>query len=252
MLPTAAAAEVLDVPPEIDVLFIGERHDNPTHHRNQADTVAALAPAALVFEMIEPRHALAASRLDRDDADALQAALEWEARGWPAFGLYAPIFAAAPGAALFGGALPPEVVRAAVESGAAAQMPGAKLFGLDRPLHPDEAAARVELQADAHCDALPDDLLPGMVEAQRLRDAAIARAVIAARAETGGLVVVITGNGHARTDWGAPALLARAEPGLAIHAVGQLELEAPEGQPFDATVSTPPVVRPDPCTAFER
>lgn len=73
--------------------------------------------------------------------------------------------------------------------------------------------------------------------------------MIAALAETGGPVAVITGNGHARLDWGAPALLAQARPDLSILSIGQLEDQA-EDAPFDVwTVSSAPE-RDDPCAAF--
>ena len=89
----------------------------------------------------------------------------------------------------------------------------APLFGLDAALDPEEQATREAGQMAAHCDALPDHVLPGMVEAQRLRDAALSRAIVAAILETdGGPVAVITGNGHARTDWGIPPMLTRALP----------------------------------------
>ena len=35
---------------------IGEVHDNPHHHRNQARAVAALKPGAIVFEMLTPEN----------------------------------------------------------------------------------------------------------------------------------------------------------------------------------------------------
>jgi uncharacterized iron-regulated protein len=35
-----------------DVVVLGEVHDNPQHHANQAAVVRALQPSALVFEMI--------------------------------------------------------------------------------------------------------------------------------------------------------------------------------------------------------
>ena len=81
----------------------------------------------------------------------------------------------------------------------------------------------------AHCDALPEDMLPGMVAVQRLRDAVLARAVVRAMDDTGGPVAVITGNGHARRDWGMPAMLARAAPDLDVWVLGQTEEDQPAG-----------------------
>ena len=90
-----------------------------------------------------------------------------------------------------------------------------------------------------------------MVEAQRLRDATLAEAVLAERAAVPGRpVVLITGNGHARRDRGVPALLARAAVGLEVLTIGQLE-SAPEAPPpFDLWLVTAPAERSDPCDTF--
>ena len=245
------------------MIVLGEIHDNPEHHALQARIVKTLQPGALVFEMLEPRHAAQARGISRDDATALERAFAWEDRGWPDFEMYHPIFAAAPKAEIFGGAMPPEDVRRAVSEGAAAVFGGASaIFGLDQPLPEDQLAIRVALQDDAHCNAMPQDLLPGMVEAQRLRDAALARTTLEAveemRARGDALrVVVITGNGHARTDWGMPEMLARAFPEfgedrLRIATLGQFEEQAPDNPPFRHWVVTEAAERGDPCAAFAK
>lgn len=246
-------------PPAADVLVLGEVHDNPDHHRNQARAVAAVAPAAVVYEMLTPELAARVTPeligdLIADPAansTALGQALEWEKRGWPDFSLYAPIFAAAPDAQVFGGGLPVAEVRRAIAEGAGPVFgPDAALFGLDQPLDPAQQDAREAGQLADHCDALPAAMLPGMVEAQRLRDAAIARAAIKAHAATGGPVVIITGNGHARPDWGVPALLALAAPDLRVVAIGQAEGDIPAKTPFATITVSPPAPRDDPCLAF--
>lgn len=235
-----------------DVLVLGEVHDNPAHHRLQADRVAAFAPAALVFEMLTRAQAARITPALRDDPAALAKALDWTDGGWPDFAMYYPIFAAAPDARIYGAQVPPAEARAAMEKGVATIFgPRAPDYGLTRPLPPAEQALREALQARAHCGALPDDVLPAMVQVQRLRDAALARAVVRARRETGGPVVVITGNGHARPDWGVPAVLARLAPELRVHSVGQGEGGRPPQGRFDEVVISAYVPdRPDPCAAF--
>lgn len=231
-----------------DVVILGEVHDNPAHHLIQAERVAEIAPAALVFEMLTPAQAAAAARLDWQDEAALGAALDWEESGWPDFSLYHPIFAAAPrGAALYGAALSREEVRRAMSEGAAAvfeQKAGAWLGEVS----PQEQVRREAGQMAAHCNALPEEILSGMVEAQRLRDAHFARIVLKALDETGGPVVLITGTGHARTDWGVPAVLARIRPEVNVHSVGMIEEET--DAPFDEVIATAPAEREDPCAAF--
>lgn len=243
-------SQVLDLPPA-DVIILGEVHDNHTHHLNQATAIAALRPAALVFEMFGPDAALAATPAMRASPSRLEQALGWADSGWPDFAMYYPIFVAAPEAAIFGGDIPRDDVRRAVSDGAAQVMgPSASLFGLDQPLDADQQAVREAGQMAAHCDALPEDMLPGMVEAQRLRDAGLARAVIAALAETGGPVAVITGNGHARTDWGMPGMLAQARPDVSVLSIAQFETPQ-DTAPYDHWLVTPTIARDDPCLAFQ-
>jgi len=63
---------------------------------------------------------------------------------------------------------------------------------------------------------------------------------------------VITGNGHARTDWGAPALIGLAAPQVGVFSVAILE-QAPDGDlPADAWIMTAPHDRPDPCDGFRQ
>lgn len=234
-----------------DVVVLGEVHDNPAHHAHQAQAVAALRPAALVFEMLTPDQAARVTPQNRTDAAELEAALGWEAAGWPDFAMYHPIFLAAPGAAIHGAALPRDEVRQAVRSGAAAVFGAeAATYGLDQPLEPEDLAARIALQEAAHCGKLPADLLPGMVEAQRLRDAALARAVVQAMAQTGGPVAVITGTGHARRDQGLPVPLALAAPGLRVLSLGQLEADPGPDAPFDLWIVTEAPPRGAPCAAL--
>ncbi len=233
-----------------DVVVMGEIHDNPFHHAEQAARVTALDPAAIVFEMLTEDQAAAVTPLLRDDAAALEAALGWTASGWPDFAMYYPIFAAS-AARIYGAAVPRENARRAMEAGIAGAFPGdAPLYGLDRPLPADEQAMREALQMAAHCDALPPEMLPPMVEVQRLRDAMLARAVMQAMADTGGPVAVITGNGHARRDWGVPSYLSRLDPALKVHVLGQTEDGAALDGGFDEVLSHPAIDRPDPCAAF--
>ncbi len=240
----------LDRLPRSDVVILGEVHDNPQHHVNQARAVSALQPTALVFEMLTPEQASGMPD-DRSDGAAVAAALGWEAAGWPDFAMYHPIFTAAPDAAIFGADLSEEDVRSAVSNGAALVFGReADRFGLTTALSAADQVARQSELLAAHCNALPTDLLPGMVEVQRLRDATLARAIVAAVAVTGGPVAVITGTGHARRDQGIPAVLARAAPNLSVLSVGQVEGPARPVEPFDLWIVTQSPARGDPCAAF--
>ena len=243
--------EAMDDLPSADIVFLGEIHDNAVHHANQARAVRAMQPRALVFEMLTPDQA-ARVPADRSDVAAMDAALGWSASGWPDFSLYQPIFAAAPDARIYGADVYEDEVRRALVEGAGPVFGvDAARFGLDTPLSEEEATRRQAEQAEAHCGAMPPEALPGMVEVQRLRDATLARAAIAAVADTGGPVVVITGTGHARRDWGAPAVVMPAAPVLTVLSVGQIEGQAEDDPPFDLWIVTDPQPgRGDPCAVF--
>ena len=234
------------------VVFLGEVHDNARAHARQAELVAALKPRALVFEMLTPAQAAKAVPELRGDGPALGQALGWEQAGWPDFAMYYPIFAAAPEARVYGAAVPRAEARAAMAAGVAASFGDeAGAFGLDHPLSEDQQAAREAFQHDAHCAALPAEMLPVMVDLQRLRDAVIARAALQALRETGGPVAVITGNGHARKDWGAPGYLAAAAPEVMQYSLGIVEPGGEDGA-FDAVETVAQAEREDPCAVFRK
>jgi len=234
-----------------DIVVIGEVHDNPGHHQAQARLVAEIAPTAMVFEMLTSEQANLITPELLGDKQAMALTLDWEQSGWPDFALYYPVFAAAPQARIHGAGVGREDARAAMEGGFDGPMQGeARRFGLDQPLPENQQSAREALQMAAHCDALPEEMLPGMVRIQRLRDAMLARAALIAFEQSGGPVVVIAGNGHARRDWAMPALLAVAAPELEVQVIGQTENEQPLSGGFDKVLSAPPPERDDPCDAF--
>ena len=233
------------------IALLGEVHDNPVHHLSQAHLVQALAPRAVVWEMLTEDQAARLTPERLAQTDSLSALLDWDQSGWPEFSLYQPIFAAATNARHYGAAVPRADARAAMEQGAAVFFGAdAARFGLDQPLSEQDQLMREGEQMAAHCDALPETLLPAMVAIQRLRDATLARSALLALEQTGGPVVVITGNGHVRRDQGVPSILAVAAPEIAVFALGQAE----EGQiagTFDFLLDARVVERPDPCAAFK-
>ncbi len=242
----------LDSLARVDVMILGEVHDNPVHHANQARAVAALDPRAVVFEMLTPAQARAITPRLRDDPDALAAALDWADSGWPDFALYYPIIKAAPGARIVGAEVARAKLRRAISDGAPAALfgPDAARFGLMTPLPAEQQRQREDMQAAAHCGVLPEEMLPGMVTGQRLRDAALARAALRALERTGGPVAVITGNGHARIDWGVPAVLEKVAPWVGVLSVGQFETPPAPPVPYDLWMVTVPAERGDPCAGL--
>ncbi|WP_264212444.1 ChaN family lipoprotein [Leisingera thetidis] len=235
-----------------DVVILGEVHDNAIHHQRQAELLAALQPKAVVWEMITAEQAAGLDPASLTDAEQVARDLDWANSGWPEFSLYAPAFAAASGAGQYGALVPRAEASSALEQGVAAYF-GAKAaarFGLDQPLPEAEQAAREADQQANHCNAMPAEMLPLLVDFQRLRDASLAAATDKALAETGGPVAVITGNGHARIDRGLAVYLARARPDAEIRSLGQSEDGQISGT-FDLVLEAPAAARPDPCLVFQ-
>jgi uncharacterized iron-regulated protein len=255
-----AEAELVQRLAAAEVVILGELHDSPVHHARQARLVRALSPAGLAFEMVpaDSEEGIEVFLAQGGSRGAIGPAIGWERLGWPDWELYAPIFEAALGAYVAGGAPARSELRLAAMSGAAAAWgSGAGEVGLDRAL--DEATlARLEQQMlEAHCGEIPRAVARQMVEAQRYKDARLARAVLRARERGGGQAVLITGNEHARTDRGVPAYVARLAPGLEVASVGMVELpegadpaEAARGLAYDYVWFSEPIERADPCEGF--
>jgi uncharacterized iron-regulated protein len=247
-----ALADQTDFLPKANVYVIGEIHDNMDHHMRQAELTAAIMPKALVFEMLSAEDAQAIGPEKRRDVNALQA-LNWWERGSDVGTHYAPILLAAPEALVFGAHVSRERARTAMLQGAASYFGvQSEIYGLSASLGDEEQAAREAYQLAAHCDALPAEILPIMVDVQRLRDAELARATAQALTKTDGPVVVITGNGHARKDWGMSVYLTKARADLLVYSIGQGETGLmPEGV-FDEVRYSPAASRDDPCAAFSK
>lgn len=229
--------------PTAEIVILGEVHDNADAHLGQAAVLATLRPTAVVFEMLTPEQAR------RADADRSQIADAWKASGWRDFPIYAPIFDALGKAHILGAAAPRDTVRSVYTDGPAALFgPEAARFGLDRSLPAQQQNAREAHQFEVHCNAMPMAMMPGMVAVQRYRDAVFARAALAALDTYGPPVALITGNGHARTDWGVPAMITMARPEVSTHAIGFVE--GSTDVPFDEIHIVPSAERDDPCKSL--
>ncbi len=262
-------AELVRALSQARFVVLGERHDQPDHHRLQAKLVRALGQAgkkpALAFEMLDVSQQPKVDAAPKD-ADALSLAVDWAKSGWPEWALYRPVFAAGleAGMPVVAANLPRPQVRELVMRGPEALPAELRArLALDTPLPEDVEQAMREEQDQAHCGHLPKEMLGPMVQAQRARDAHLADRML--EGATDGGTVLITGNGHARTDRGVPAHLARRAPGQPVLSVGLLEVSA-EAQkpgdyaasysasalPFDYVWFTPAVPQEDPCAQLRQ
>jgi uncharacterized iron-regulated protein len=241
-----------------EIVYLGESHDNPHHHLDQARVLAAMladgARPALAFEILarDQQPEVDAAMLESADPAALANRLGWGERGWPDFEMYRPLFDLArryrlPVVAID---LGQPVVRRIAREGLAA-LAADERSRLASRLPPDadrEQSIARDIET-AHCGLLPSAAVPGMVDAWHARNVTMARLVIMAL-ERAPQVVVIVGRGHQ----GAGGLADQVEalrPGTRQLIVDLVE--AGEGKPDRATPDnrivwpSPPVERLDPC-----
>lgn len=253
-------------------VILGEKHDNPEHHRLQALIVRALAAAprrpVVGFEMLTLDQAPALARhLARAPRDAagIGDAVEWEKTGWPDWKLYQPIAEAAlaEGLPIVATNLPRRTLEAMRAQGLEALEPVlVRRVGLDQPLDPETREAMAADIRESHCGYAPEAALDRMIAVQRARDAHMADRLAAAADGRGG--VLIAGAGHARKDWAVPAFLARLVPGAGVASVAFLEVDddrpAPETYaarfqnrlPYDYVWFTARLDDEDPCEKFRK
>ena len=223
-------------------VVLGEKHDNPDHHRIEAALLRVATEGrkgALVAEMITVDKQAALDGLaGRPTPEQLALAVDWDHTGWPPFAGYRPVFAAALESRMpiFAGDMPRATAHEVAHHGVAALDPAlAQRHRLATPL-PADTEARFEKEvADVHCGVLPPPMLPAMVLAQRARDAYLAEAMLSAREKTkADVTVLVSGDGHARDDRAVPALLeSSGVPAGEVLSVGILEVDDSWTQPTD-------------------
>ncbi len=224
---------------ESKFVLLGETHNNPDHHRLQAQMIEALVRAgrrpAVIWEMIP---ASLQAELDRHlqngskDASKLGAFLQWEERGWPDWAMYRPIAEAALSAdlPLRGGALDRETSQAISQSDPSQ----ARLImdlGLDQPVKPEIVEAEATAIRKGHCNLLPEAAVNPMIMAQRAADAHLAKIALAVTPKDG--AVLIAGSGHVRKDWAVPSFIRQTSPGASVISVAFFEVDPKRSSPSE-------------------
>jgi uncharacterized iron-regulated protein len=260
------------------IALLGEVHDNPEHHAVRGEIlrprlepvldVGDLFPAA-TFEHIRTNQQ---PQLDAfygnvrsgraPMASELLDALRWKDSGWPAAGIYLPLFDAALKAKMMVvPALPDrERMRTLVRGDRTGTSENelALLKAAEAMPVPLRDALVAELEG-SHCGVIPPSAFAAMSMAQRYIDAHMAGRTLEAASEHGG-AFLLAGNGHARTDRGVRYFLKQRAPARAAISVMLLEVEDgktdaaayiprdPYGNPAaDYVLFTPRHNRADPC-----
>ena len=244
-------------------VMLGEIHPNPDHHLLQAEVLAAMIKAgrkpAVVFEMVTRSHQPVLDELmaaPPADSAIIATRLDWASSGWPDFALYQPLFdlALGNGLTIKAGNIDRDLVRRM------AGRDGPPLTNAERAEYSPQPELPASAEQDllrvikvAHCNMLPDTMLPMMRDIQRARDAVMAAAMLDP-ANTDG-AALIAGSGHARLDWGAGQIVEQAAPGeLLSVAFAEVSNETAEARQDWAshhfTIMTPRYDVTDHCEQF--
>lgn len=245
MQPSAAARLRFTQP----VVLLGEVHDNAAQHALRLAAFKAWlgtgARPALALEQFDRDRQPAIDRLlaqtPKPDADALIAAtgVEGAKSGWN-WAYYRPFItlALAHGLPIVAANVSRDEVRKLMRDGLAAR-------GFQAVLPPGMLQRHASDIEASHCGMLDAATAQHMALGQVARDQFMAR-VLQAHADRG--VVLLAGNGHVRTDLGAPLWLP-AEVRARSEAIGVLE-EGDAETAYDRRVYTAAQPRPDPCVAM--
>jgi uncharacterized iron-regulated protein len=243
------------------VVLLGEVHDNAAQHEIRAAALRRLLASgvrpAIAFEQFDRERQADIDRARRETPPAGRTPAEHvieqarAARGWD-WSLYRPFVELALEydlpivAANLSRA---DATRVATQGFAAVFDESTRArFALDA-LPPELLAAHQRAVDDGHCNRMAADALPAMARAQIARDLVLAQSI---RPHFTRGAVLLTGNGHARSDIGVPHFLTEAERSQVI-AIGLLERDKPEGdlaEHFDVAFATPVQPREDPCATI--
>ncbi|MBK1673695.1 hypothetical protein CKO35_10315 [Ectothiorhodospira shaposhnikovii] len=225
-----------------DFLLLGEVHGNPDHHRLQLALVEAMTDLkpALVFEIfdLEDQPAIDAYRAEEGhDADELAERAGVMGRQWPWDEYRALVqHALDHGLPIIAGNLSSSDALAVAREGFQALDQAPAELGLDAPLPETALSTLTRRILDAHCGYLPEARASGMVDAQRARDAYMARRMAAV---TGRPVILIAGSGHVRLDHGVPLYLHRQVPERTVLSLAFVEVREEAASMADYASATP-------------
>ena len=217
-------ASVLAAVGKATTAYVGEKHDNPDHHRLEAELIAARLQArpgsAVVFEMLDEAQApkLAALSPD-DDLETIRVKLDWPAKGWD-LAVYGPLFQQA----LRDGKLVAGNIGKArigeLYAGGEALLADDPRFASVARATPAVREYLVDSIFEAHCGMQERESLQPMLAIQLAKDASMAAALAQESP-----AMLVAGGEHVRAATGVPSHAASTD-----RVIVQL-MEVREGEP---------------------
>jgi len=192
---------------------------------------------------------------------------DWESSGWPDWSLYQPIVPHAlnAGVPVFATNMTRNQAMSMVRENKTFLDAGSlNRMKLDQPFPESLIEVKTKELIRSHCNMMPEQMVKPMLRAQTTKDAMMADVMIAVENKDGlDGAILITGGGHARTDWAVPWHLAQRAPDKSVLSLAMLEVDEdfPSVEnyseewdasivPFDYIWFTPRTDIDDPCDKY--
>lgn len=191
---------------QADIVMVGEKHDNPDHHRIESDILSALLISSdnpsVILEMLDDsqQDGIALANIAKNP-ETLKTTLNWDDKRW-AWQDYGPIMQQVLKAngELHAGNISRQQIRAIYSEGATVIKSDPRLTSALKVDDKLRSAMLDNIYAE-HCEMMPRQQLTPMVNIQLARDARMASALNQAKASQ---VVLIAGGYHVRKKSAVP------------------------------------------------
>ena len=237
---------------DVDMLLLGELHDNVFHHRERGLFIKLLARPVMT---IVSEHLPANSKVEFSGSTlgALElAGFEKKAWDWP---LPESLFdnIRAGGHVLIGGNLVKGVSKDLAKNGRSV-LSSEMRDAIERAtLDAKSGKALDQDLIDGHCGQLPEKYLGPMQLIQRATDTSFALTMLNNKP-----AILVAGNGHVRKDYGVPQVINAIAPSIKVISIGFHERPGHEKEPipsfnsmYDFVWFTEAANRTDPCAGFK-
>ena len=237
---------------DVDMLLLGELHDNVFHHRERGLFIKLLARPVMT---IVSEHLPANSKVEFSGSTlgALElAGFEKKAWDWP---LHESLFdnIRAGGHVLIGGNLVKGVSKDLAKNGRSV-LSSEMRDAIERAtLDAKSGKALDQDLIDGHCGQLPEKYLGPMQLIQRATDSSFALTMLNNKP-----AILVAGNGHVRKDYGVPQVINAIAPSIKVISIGFHERPGHEKEPipsfnsmYDFVWFTEAANRTDPCAGFK-
>ncbi len=211
-----------------DYVLIGEKHDNPEHHRLEAQLLnwRLAEGGAAVFEMLDDGQDAALATLTREDTlTGMREKLKWPEKGWD-WNAYGPLFrVTVQQGELRSGNIARTRIMDIYRRGADA-LAGDARFASISSIGEGVRSQLLERIFDAHCQQQSRDTLAPMLHIQLAKDASMAAAMSPSPQAGTSRATLIAGGEHVRPDSGVPLHLAARNPAASRLVIQLVEAQA--------------------------